>query len=92
MSTLSASSILLATHADCALQNPEDPAVQEELADVEDLMQQSLGQFDPAKLYLDPHFGSHKTMANYVGPLKVISIPGTFSPANTPQAATETCK
>ncbi len=74
------------------MQNPEDCAIKEELADVEDLMQQSLGHFDPAKIYCDPQFGSHKTMANYVGPLKVISIPGTFSPANTPQAATETCK
>jgi hypothetical protein len=92
MSTLSASSILLATHADCTLQNPEDQAVQEELANVEELMQQSMGHFDCAKLYLDPQFGSHKTMANYVGPLKVISIPGTFSPSNMPQAATGSCK
>ncbi|DBB08675.1 TPA: hypothetical protein ACH3X3_008211 [Trebouxia sp. C0006] len=57
------------------MQNPEDCAIKEELADVEDLMQQSLGRFDPAKIYCDPQFGSHK-MANYVGPLKVISIPG----------------
>ena len=37
-------------YADCTMQNPEDCAIQEELANVEDLVQQSLGHFDPAKL------------------------------------------
>ena len=74
------------------MQNPEDCAIQEELTNVENLVQQSLGHFDPAKLYLDPQFGSLKTMANYVGPLEVISIPGTFSPAIMPHAVTGTCK
>ncbi|DBA96184.1 TPA: hypothetical protein ACH3X1_015662 [Trebouxia sp. C0004] len=73
MLTLSASSILT-IHADCTTQNPEDCSIKEELA--KELMQQSLGHFDPAKLYLDPQFGSQNTIANYVGPLKVINIPG----------------
>ena len=81
MSTLSALSILLVTHADCAMQNPEDCAIKEELANAEDLMQQSLRRCDPPKLHLDPQSGSHNIMANYVGPLKLINIPGTCSPA-----------
>ena len=65
MSALFASSILLARHAESTMQNPEDCAIKEELANAEDS-------------------GSHNTMANYVGPLKVINIPGTSSPATPP--------
>ena len=57
------------------MQNPEDCAIKEELANAEDLTL----RFDPPKLCLD----SHNTMVNYVGPLKVINIPGTSSPAHT---------
>ncbi|DBA68816.1 hypothetical protein WJX79_004849 [Trebouxia sp. C0005] len=56
--------------------NPEDCAIKEELANAEELMQQSLGHLDPAKLFLAPQSGLRNTMANYVGPLKVINIPG----------------
>lgn len=79
MSALFALSILLARHAESTMQNPEDCAIKEELADAEDLMLRS----DPPKLCLDPQPGSRNTMANYVGPLKVINIPSTSSPAHT---------
>ena len=71
MSALFASSILLARHAESTMQNPEDCAIKEELANAEDLTL----RFDPPKLC--------RYMVNYVGPLKVINIPGTSSPAHT---------
>lgn len=65
------------------MQNPEDCAIKEELANAEELMQQSLGHLDPAKLFLAPQSGLRNTMANYVGPLKVINIPGRFAHVST---------
>ena len=49
------------------------------LADAEDLLQQSLGHFDPDKLFLNSKTKSPNVMANYVGPVHVTHISSTFT-------------
>ena len=75
--------------AGCTMQDPANSAVKEELVNAQVLLQQSQGHFDPAKLLLDPQHGSHSPIANYVGPLKVINIPGAvYSVSQNPSPLT----
>lgn len=57
---------LLATHADCTMQEPEDSAVKEALAHAEDLLQQSQEGVEPPRL--EPDTDVQTAMADYVGP------------------------
>lgn len=76
---LFAAALVPEKHVGSTMQAPDDRVVKAELANAEVLLQQSHGYFDPAKLLFDSQTGSHTAIANYVGPLKAIGIPGTVN-------------
>ena len=64
------------THSSKNVQVPSDQQISRCLGIARELQHQSLGHYDPAKLFLNQQNKAPSRLANYTGPLKVTHLPG----------------